>query len=139
MKLTTPTANALVRRRLLPPKALPALLTLLVVSASGCAGDIEKRQAVELRKIASQVPVYPGFRKLGEKVVLKHGMVSFFNFYQSNDEFSEIRKFYDQFLTKNGWVLEERDEYRRGDYVIAVLKLERSEGKFDIVFIWRPR
>lgn len=57
-------------------------------------------------------------------------MVYFFNYYKSDAEFSEIKKFYDQNLTQNGWALEEPEDYRRGDYVIAVEKLERTEKHF---------
>jgi hypothetical protein len=121
-------------------KALqPAAAVFLILSVNACAGEIEKRQVVELRKIADQVPTYPGFEKTGEKVVLKRGMVYFFNYYKSNAEFSDIKRFHYQVLTRDGWAPAEPNEYRRGDYVIAVEKLERTEEKFDIVFLWDPR
>ena len=140
MKLTSPTTSTVARRRMLQIKVLqPCVLAFLILSVNACAGEIEKRQVVELRKIADQVPTYPGFEKTGEKFVLKRGMVWFFNYYRSEAEFSEIQKFYDQTLRQNGWALEEPEEYRRGGYVIAVSKLERTEKQFAIVFIWRPR
>jgi hypothetical protein len=132
--------NGIFRRRILLAKALRlGGVIFFILSVNACAGEIEKRQVVELRKIADQVPTYPGFEKTGERVSLKRGVVYLFNYYKSDAQFSEIQKFYDQTLTQNGWVLAEPEEYRRGDYVIAVHKLERTEKKFDVVFIWRPR
>jgi len=64
-------------------------LAFLVLFGISCAGEIEKKQVFELKKIADQTPVCAGCEKTGEKVVLKQGMVYFFNYYQSNAEFSD--------------------------------------------------
>jgi hypothetical protein len=128
------------------------LLACLVLSGSGCAGELEKKQLFELRRIADETPLYPGFEKTGEKAVLKRGMVYFHVYYRSNAQFSEIKAFYDRVLAQKGWGLPQTSgpslfvpgeanwvHYRRGDYVIAVEQDEGRLDRFAIVFIWdRP-
>ena len=69
-------------------------LAFLILFGISCAGEIEKKQVFELKKIAEQIPICTGCEKTGEKVVVKKGMVYFFNYYQSNAEFSDIKEFY---------------------------------------------
>lgn len=123
-----------------------ALIVVIVLVASNCAGEAEKRQVPELRKIAAQTPLYPGFQKIGEKVVLKRGMVYFFTTYTSNAEFIEIKKFYDEVMKENGWGPPQQPApstfvgdkhlvtYRRGDYVIVVEQDGSLRDHFDICF-----
>jgi hypothetical protein len=128
------------------------LLAFLILFDIGCAGEREKKQLVELRKIAAETPLYPGFEKTGEKAVLKQGMVYFHTYYLSNAQFSEIRAFYDGVLVQKGWGPPETSgpsllvpgeanwvHYRRGDYVISVAQDEGRSDRFVIVFIWDPQ
>lgn len=62
-----------------------------------------ERYVPELRQIAEQTPLYPGFQKLSEKIVLKSSMVYFFTYYKSDAQFSDVKKFYDSVLTERGW------------------------------------
>jgi hypothetical protein len=110
-------------------------------------GEENKRYVPELRKIAEQTNVYPGFQKSGEKVVLKHNMVYFFTYYKSDAQFSDVKKFYDSVLAEQGWGPHEQPSpsifvgeahvvsYRRGDYVIDV---EETKEGYSIVFLWQP-
>jgi hypothetical protein len=108
--------------------------------------EANRKYVPELRKLAEQTPIYPGFQKIGEEVVLKQTMVSFFTYYKSDAKFSDIRNFYDHILTKQGWRLSERFGgasgestivYRRGDYEITVAQGDWSE-RYSIVFLWNP-
>jgi hypothetical protein len=109
-----------------------------------------KEKVVELKKIANQTPLYPGFQKTGEKVVLKRGMVYFNTYFQSRAHFSDIKKFYDGVLAEKGWGPPQQPppsifvgdknfvSYRRGDYVIDVEQDGSRRENFDIVFLWDP-
>lgn len=158
MKPKCPNANALAhfcfsylhRRRRLRTAIRISLLAVLALIGSSCAGDKEKKQVVELRKIADQTPVFPGFQKTGEKVVLKQGMVYFNTYYASDAQFSDVKNFYDRVLAEKGWGSPQQPppsvfvgeahsvSYRRGDYVIAVEQSERA-ARFSVVYIWDPR
>jgi hypothetical protein len=121
---------------------------LVVVS---CTGEAEKQQVVELRNIAAQTPIYSGFQKTGEKVVIKRGMVYFFNYYRSGADFSDIKRFYDDALAEKGWGQPQQPapsifvgqahfvSYRRGDYVIDIEQDASRGDSFDIVFKWDPQ
>lgn len=127
------------------------LLTFAAFCSSGCAGEIEKQQLLELKKIAAQTPLYSGFEKTSEDAVLKRGMVYFNTYYRSNAKFSEIEAFYTRVLADNGWgppqhlghSLIAADahfvSYRRGDYVIDVAESEARSDIFTIIFIWDPQ
>lgn len=128
------------------------LLSALALIGGSCTGDVEENEhVIELRKIANQTPLYPGFQKTGEKVVLKSSMVYFNTYYQSRAQFSDIKKFYDRVLAEKGWGPPQQPgpsifvpgdansvRYRRGDYVIVVEQDERRRDNFDIVFEWDP-
>lgn len=127
------------------------LLTILAFIGCSCAGEVEKKQVVELKKIANQTPLYPGFQKTGEKVVLKRGMVYFFTFYQSRTQFSDVKNFYDRVLAEKGWGPPQQPgpsifvprsanfvSYRREQYVINVEQDGSRRDNFDVVFIWDP-
>ena len=134
--------------------ALPAIISLaalLVFTGASCVGNGEKEQVGQLRKIAGQTPVFPAFQAIDEKVVLKHRMVSLFVFYRSPTQFSEIKKFYDNTLPKQGWGPPEQAppsiyrgephsvSYRRGGYQIAIEQDGNREDRFHVVFKWFPK
>jgi hypothetical protein len=115
-----------------------------------CSGERERRQIVELRRIADQTPLYPGFQKVGEKLVVKPGKVSLSINYKSNAQFSDIELFYDHMLADKGWGSGKQPPssifvgkqnyvtYRRGDYLIGIAKDNSQRDTFDIVFEWDP-
>lgn len=115
-------------------------------------GDASKRYVPELRRIADETPMFPGFQKTGEKVVLKRGTASLFVYYRSTAKFSDIREFYDRALPGKGWgppktsgpsifVPGEANwvRYRRGEYEVAVEQVDGEPESFDIVFTWEPQ
>src|ERR1043165_3792026 len=80
-----------------------SLMFALFVITSNCGGETEKMQVEELRKIAAQTPIYPGFKKTDENVVLKQGMVYFTTDYETTAKFSDVKTFYDRTLKEQGW------------------------------------
>jgi hypothetical protein len=111
-------------------------------------GDSSRPYVLELRQIADQTPLYPGFRKTGEDVVLKHRMASFSTYFQCDAQFVDIEAFYARVLKQQGWTPPQRtnsflydmndDHYQRGDYFIAVNQDAALSNRFSIVFIWAP-
>ena len=124
---------------------LSAAMTIMVLYE----GDTSKPYVPELRKIADQTPLYPGFQRTGEKVVLKQKMAYFFTNYQCDAQFADIQAFYARALPQQGWTPPKRtnsilydmndDHYRRGDYFIAVEQDGARSNSFSIVFIWAPQ
>jgi hypothetical protein len=112
-------------------------------------GDGSRPHIPELRKIADQLPLYPGAQKTGEKIVLKQSMAYLFIKYQSDAKFADINAFYARVLLQQGWTPPKRtnsiiydmndDRYRRGDYYIAVDQNGALSNSFSIVFIWAPQ
>jgi hypothetical protein len=113
-------------------------------------GDASKPHVPELRKIAGETPVYPGAERVGEKVVLKRSMAYFNTWYKSDAPFADVQSYYQRELPTRGWALPKgpsnrfidsdshSQDYRRGDYFIAVERDDRSNN-FSIVFIWDPQ
>lgn len=121
------------------------LLSVLALIGGSCTGDVEKNEhVIELRKFASQTPLYPGFQNTGEKIVLKSTMVYLNAYFKSEAQFSDVKKFYDRVLAERGWGPPQQPgptnsvSYRQGDYVIVVEQDESRRDNFDIVFEWDP-
>jgi hypothetical protein len=125
-------------------------LLILGGASISCVGDVEKKQVEELKRIASQTPVFPGFQQTGEKAVLKRGVVYLFIFYRSQAQFSEVKSFYTTELASRGWGAPQQDppsllvgdknsvSYRRGEYLIVVEHAGSQTDNFDVVFKWEP-
>ena len=68
-------------------------------------GDASRGYVPELRRIASETPVYPRSKKIDEKVVLKQSMAYLFVSYTTPVAFDEIESFYKRELPARGWAL----------------------------------
>jgi len=53
--------------------------------------EANQKYVVELRKLANQIPVYPGFERSGEWVVVKESRVSLFTYYRSPARLEQIK------------------------------------------------
>jgi hypothetical protein len=126
---------------------VPLVTTFVYISIH--EGDNSRSYVPELKKIADQTSLYPGFRSSGEKVVLKRDMAYLFTYYQCDAQFADVQAFYARVLPHQGWSPPRRtnsimfdmadDHYRREDYFIAVEQDDRQSNRFSIVFIWAPR
>jgi hypothetical protein len=74
---------------------VPLTLSMIFASISWEEANKKANQKYvpELRKIAEHTPLYPGFQKTSEYVVLKRGSVSFFTTYNSDAQFADVKKF----------------------------------------------
>jgi hypothetical protein len=125
---------------------LGLLLGVLIFHNSRCSAPNENDpHVVGLKRLAGETPVYEGFQKTGEKVVVKSTLIYYFVYYRGSAKFSEVRVFYDRVLREKGFA-PEKDEppgaltarYRRGDHEIAIEQSDRERDHFDLVFKWNP-
>lgn len=125
---------------------LGLLLGVLIFHNSRCSAPNENDpHVVELKKLAGETPVYEGFQKTGERVVVKSTLIYYFVYYRGSAKFPEVRAFYDRVLREKGFAPEKDRppgvltvKYRRGDYEIAVEQSDREPDHFDLVFKWDP-
>src|SRR5689334_19095414 len=110
------------------PLLVPLALTWVFLSIH--EGDTSRQYVTELRRIAAETPMFPGSRKIRDKVVLKRSRASLFSSYATHVAFDEIESFYKRELPARGWSLPKghslinfdahSEHYRRGDYCIAI-------------------
>lgn len=125
---------------------LGLLLGILIFHNSRCSAPNENApHIVELKRLAGETPVYEGFHKTGEKVVVKSSLIYYFVYYRGSATFHEFNAFYNRVLPEKGFVPEKGSTpgaltryYRRGDYVIAVEQDDSEPDNFDLVFKWDP-
>jgi hypothetical protein len=128
------------------------LLIALVGSllSRSCVTEREKQKAVELKKVAREIGPYPGAKATGDKVVYKTELIYLFTYYESKDDFNQVKEFYDQQLKAKGWTRVETPpsilvgppdwrRYRKGDYVVVVERDDNGQRDyFDVTFEWNP-
>ena len=134
--------------------ALAVLLLIALVgglTARSCIGEPQKQRGLELQKVAAEIAPYPRARANGDKVVFKSELVYLFTYYETQDDFDQVKKFYDQQLTAKGWAIVESPpsllvgppdwrRYRKGDYAIVVERDDNGRRDyFDVAFEWNPR
>jgi hypothetical protein len=126
---------------------VPLVITFTYMSLH--EGDASKPYVPELKKIADQTPVYPGFQKIDDDyIVLKDGKASLQRSFRTDAQFADVRKFYDAALARDGWgppkvpppsifVGEQHYvTYRRGTYEINVARVDGRPDVYAIAFIW---
>lgn len=130
------------------------LLLLIALLGSllspSCVTEREKQKALELKQLAGEIAPYPQAKVTGDKVVYKTEVVYFFTYYESPDNFNQVREFYDQQLKAKGWTRVESPpsilvgppdwrRYRKGDYAIVVERDDNGQRDyFDVTFEWNP-
>jgi len=127
---------------------VPLILSMVYLGLH--EGDASRGYVPELRRIASETPVYPRSKKIDEKVVLKQSMAYLFVSYTTPVAFDEIESFYKRELPARGWALPKgppgrfidfdahSSHYWRGAYCIVVEHDPSLEGSYEIVFMWDP-
>jgi hypothetical protein len=119
------------------------------LTARSCAGDQEHHQALELKKLANAIAPYPQARANGDKVVFKSELVYYFTYYVTQDDFNQVKEFYDQPLKAKGWAKVESPpsiflgptdwrRYTKGDYAIVLERDDSQPDHFDLVLEWNP-
>ena len=125
---------------------LGMLVGILIFHNSRCSAPNENDpHVIQLKKLASEIPVYEGFQKTGEKVIVKSTLIYYIVYYRGSATFPEVNAFYARVLREKGFVSKKDSppgtltaDYRRGDYEIAVEQNDREPDHFDLVFEWDP-
>jgi hypothetical protein len=124
---------------------VPLAATFIYISIH--EGDNSRPHVPELRKIAEEIPLYPGTQKISENVMLKHNIALLTVFYRSKVSFSDVQSFYQRELPARGWsvppgpsnrLIDHSDDYSRGDYFIGLEPVVYSNN-FSISFMWEPQ
>jgi hypothetical protein len=127
---------------------VPLVATFVYISIH--EGDNSRPHLAELRKIADELPLYPGAQKVNDRAMLKHNIALLTVFYRSNASFSDVQSFYQRELPSRGWSVppgpshhfidfnSHSGDYRRGDYFVG-LEPDASSGNFSIAFMWEPQ
>jgi hypothetical protein len=126
---------------------VPLVVTFTYISLH--EGDASRPYVPELKKIADQTPVYPGFQRIGDDyIVLKDGTASLQRSFRTDAQFADVRKFYDAALARDGWGPPEVPPpsifvgeqhyvaYHRGAYEINVARVDGRPDEYAIAFIW---
>lgn len=130
------------------------LLLLIAVIAGltypSCVSEQQKQRAAELKRVAGEITPYPRAKANGDQVVFKTDVVYFFTYYLSQDDFDQVKEFYDQQLKAKGWTMVETPpsiivgppdsrKYRKGDYMVVVERDDNGRKEyFDVTFEWNP-
>src|SRR5258705_9785944 len=66
--------------------------------------DASKPQVPELKRLADQTPVYPGFQRINDdQIFLTMDTASLQRSFRSDAQAGDVQKFYDSAFLKNGW------------------------------------
>ena len=143
------TGRPLIRKGIVSAIPLLGMLVgILIFHNSRCSAPNENDpHVIELKKLASEMPVYEGCQKTGEKVVMKSTLIYYSVNYQGSAEFPDVVTYYDRVLHEKGFARSQKDEtpavltgsYRRGNYEIAVQNIYSEPDHFDLVFMWNPQ
>jgi hypothetical protein len=114
--------------------------------------DASKPHVPELKSMADQTPIYPGFQRIDdEHIFLTKGTVSLQRSFRTNAQSADIRKFYDSAFLTNGWepfatapgsmidgellpVMYNRDAYQ-----ICVVHRSSEPDIYDIWYLWAAK
>ena len=127
---------------------VPLTATFIYISIH--EGDNARPHVPELRKIADEIPLYPGAQKTSDRVIVKRNIALLTVFHRSNGSYSDVRSFYQRELAVRGWMPPKGPanrwinfdahsaDYQRGNYFIA-LERDGYSNNFSIAFMWEPQ
>lgn len=130
-----------------------APLLLLGLLFSACENTIESEKKLDnLRQIAIQTPVYPGFNRTFSNTLLKGSVADLLFYYKSSANYAAVKSFYVEALTARGWKLDQEKVYNRlldgegrelvfinGEYTIFVQyeNGSTSDWNFSVTYEWQ--
>jgi hypothetical protein len=109
-------------------KRLKLIMLLAGLLAAACEPPAERQRVNELRKVASETPVYPGFEKLAVVEGMKSNVAVVNTRYASGAAFEEVKEFYMRELIPRGWELREGSVVERG----PVWAMEFRKGLYSV-------
>ena len=114
--------------------------------------DSSKPQVPELKKLADQTPIYPGFQRINDdQVFLTKDTASLQRSFRTDAQSADVQKFYDSAFLKNGWEPFEAAPssivagepyaiiYNRDAYQICVCRRMSQPDVYDIWYAWAAK
>jgi hypothetical protein len=114
--------------------------------------DASRPYVPELKKLADQTPVYPGFQKINDDdIFLMKDTASLKRSFRTDAQSADIKKFYDSVFLKNGWDPSKTTPsstidgelfaliYNRDEYQICVNRRMSEPDIYDIWYLWAER
>jgi hypothetical protein len=112
--------------------------------------DASKPHVPELKSMADQTPVYPGFQRIDdEHIFLTKDTVSLQRSFRTNAQSADIRRFYDSAFLQNGWEPFAAGSringephvvmYNRDAYQICVVHRMSAPDIYDIWYLWAAK
>lgn len=114
--------------------------------------DASQPQVPELKQLADQTPVYPGFQRIDDDhIFLTRDTASLQRSFKADAQSADVHKFYDSAFLKNGWDPFETAPgsivdgepiaimYSRDRYQICVRRRLSQPEVYDIWYLWAAK
>ena len=99
---------------------------VLLILAVGCGDEESRRELENLRRIAAETPLHPGFVQLRSSDFHKTSHAAIIRCYSVRANDGDIRRFYSQLFASKGWALAKEEElggfYPEGSYELTFRK-----------------
>lgn len=135
--------------------SLSKWLLVLLVLAVGCGDEESRRELENLRQIAVDTPLYPGFVQLRNSELHKTSHAAVVRCYSVRANDGDIRRFYSQLFASKGWALAKEEElggfypegsyqltFRKGPYAIVLGHSNQDdptgECNYSLSYYWNP-
>ena len=126
----------------------------LAVFLGGCEDQESKGHLSLLKKLATETPLYPGFKQVDISENDKPGRARFFLYYNSQASYEEVKVFYSRMFLAKGWELSSKEDrgsifsdlsdsalvFRKGEYQVAILRESLDQNpaarNYVISYVW---
>ena len=129
-------------------------LVFLILTVA-CGDEESRRELENVRHIAAETPLYPGFVQLRSSDVHKTSHAAIIRCYSVRANDGDIRRFYSQLFASKGWALAKEEElggwypegsyeltFRKGAYAIKLghSNLDPGSGdcNYSLTYSWNP-
>jgi hypothetical protein len=137
-------------------RALMAVSLCALTLSSSCVSAAGKRQMQFLRQLASELPVYPGFKQASSTERPGSGSGMMMRCYVAQANYDDVKRYYSQLLVSREWRIVGDHEkadlfgmgspyivYRKSNYAVFLAdnrKIDGSQGTcdFSLTFWWNP-
>ena len=131
------------------------LVVLILTTAAGCGDEESKRELENLRQIAADTSLYPGFVQLRNSEYQKTSHASIVRCYSVRADDDDVKRYYTQLFVSRGWARPEDEQlhgfypggsyrltFRKGAYAIelvhSALNDPTGECNYSLAYFWNP-